>query len=46
MTYDYNKNFGLFKFKSGYKKFCLNSPKGYIVERYLARRLMLEHTAL
>ena len=29
MNYDHNKIFGLFKFKSGYRKLCLNSPKGY-----------------
>ena len=29
MTYYYNKNFGLFKFQSGNRKFHLNSPKGY-----------------
>jgi len=29
MNYDHNKKFGLFKFKSGYRKFNLNSPKGY-----------------
>jgi len=29
MNYDHNKMFGLFKFQSGYRKFYLNSPKGY-----------------
>jgi len=29
MNYDHNKNVGLFKFQSGYRKLYLNSPKGY-----------------
>ena len=29
MNYDHNNIFGLFKFQSGYRKFCLNSRKGY-----------------
>ena len=29
VNYDYNKNFGLFKFHLGYRKSHLNSPKGY-----------------
>jgi len=29
MNYDHNKNVGLFKFPSGYRKLYLNSPKGY-----------------
>ena len=29
INYDHNKNFGLFKFQSGYRKIYLNSPKGY-----------------
>jgi len=29
MSYDYSKNFELFKFESDYRKFHLNSPKGY-----------------
>ena len=28
MDFDYNKNVGLFKFQSGYRKFHLNSPNG------------------
>ena len=29
MNYDHNQMFGLFKFQSSYRKFYLNSPKGY-----------------
>ena len=29
MNYDHNKNFGLFKFQSGYRNIYFNSPKGY-----------------
>jgi len=29
MIYDHNKTFRLFKLQSGYRKFYLNSPKGY-----------------
>ena len=29
MNYDHNRNFGLFKFQSGYSKLYLNSPKGF-----------------
>jgi len=29
MNCDHNKKVGLFKFKSGYRKLYLNSPKGY-----------------
>jgi len=29
MNYDHNQLFGLFEFQSGYRKFYLNSPKGY-----------------
>jgi len=29
MNYDHNKNVGIFKFQSGYRKLYLNSPKGY-----------------
>jgi len=29
MNYDHNKDFGLSKFLSGYRKFYLNSQKGY-----------------
>jgi len=29
MSYDHNKNVGLFKFQSGFKHFYLNSPKRY-----------------
>ena len=29
MNYDHNKNFGLFKFQSGYRTLYLNGPKGY-----------------
>jgi len=29
MNYGYNKNVGLFKFQSGYRKLYLNSLKGY-----------------
>ena len=29
MNYDHNKNVGLFKFQSGYRKLHLNNPKGY-----------------
>ena len=29
MNYDHNQFYGLFKFQSGYRKFYLNSPKGY-----------------
>ena len=32
MNYDHNKKFGLLKFHSGYEKFNLNSPKGYILK--------------
>jgi len=40
MNYDHNKNFGLFKFHSGYRKFYLNSPTGYS-QKQLTRRLKL-----
>jgi len=29
MNYDNNKNVGLFKFQSGYRKLYFKSPKGY-----------------
>ena len=29
INYDHNKNVGLFKLQSGYRKLYLNSPKGY-----------------
>jgi len=29
MNYDHNQFWGLFKFKTGYRKYILNSPKGY-----------------
>ena len=29
MNYDHNKNVGLFEFHLGYRKFYINSPKGY-----------------
>jgi len=29
MNYDHNKNVGLLKFQSGYRKFYLDCPKGY-----------------
>jgi len=29
MIYEHNKNLGLLKFQSGYRKIYLNSPKGY-----------------
>ena len=29
MNYDHNKNVGLFKFQSGYRKLYLNRRKGY-----------------
>jgi len=29
IDYDHNKYFGLFKFQSGYRKFYMNSAKGY-----------------
>jgi len=40
MNYDHNKIFGLFKFQSGYRKFYLNSPKGY------SRKIINAQTAL
>jgi len=29
MNFDHNKNFGLYKFQSSYRKLYLNNPKGY-----------------
>jgi len=40
MNYDHNKNFGLFKFQSGYRKYYLNSLKGY------SRKIINTQTAL
>ena len=47
MNYDHNKNFGLFKFQSGYRKFYLNSPKGYsrkIINAQTAVRVSVKRT--
>ena len=40
MNYDHNKNVGLFKFRSGYRKLYLNSPEGY------SRKIINAQTAI
>jgi len=44
MNYDHNKKIGLFKFKSGYRKFYLNSPKGYSKKKLQHRLIILNTT--
>ena len=41
MNYDHNQFLGLFKFQSGYRKFFLNSPKGYSLEKINAQTVQV-----
>jgi len=46
MNYDYNYDFKLFKFQSGYRKFYVNSPKDYHLQIINAQTVYDIQTAL
>jgi len=45
MKYNHNKKFGLLKFHSGYGKFYLNGPNGYI-QKIINVQTVLDKVAL